>query len=91
MKTYNIRKGIRITSGGMCMCHKMHYGLGSPLLLDSGLGSTPLQGVQFGTGVSSSSEKIDIIQKIPINNLSRKLESLQIRNPMKRKNISFMI
>lgn len=91
MKTYNIRRNIRVTHGGMCMCHKIHHGLGSPLLLDSGLGSTTLQGVQIGTGVSRQSEKIDMAQKIPINNLSRKLEGLQIKYPSKRKNISFII
>ena len=66
-----------------------HFKMGGELLLAPGLGKTNMEGVSTGGGVSAMSDKLDDLEKQPIQNVMDKLSKLQYRSSGKKKNISF--
>lgn len=68
----------------------IHHRRGGELLLVPGLGASNMEGVSSGSGVNAKSDKLDILQKQPMQNVMDRLNNIQFRSG-KRKNISFMI
>jgi hypothetical protein len=67
-----------------------HIQKGGELLLMPGLGASSNEGMSLGGGVNAKSDRLDALEKQPMQNIVDRLNNIQFRTG-KKKNISFMI